>query len=301
MEKFNNPGLEHQEKANAYFDSVSSYWRDIYSSDGVYAEIHRERRRIVLDWVDSLALAPGSQVLEIGCGAGFLAVTLAQRGFRLHAIDSVEAMVELTRQRAEESGTGELISADVGDVHSLAFEDGCFDLVVAIGVIPWIEQPERAMQEMARVTKSGGSIILTADNRRRLIHLLDPWLNPGLLPIKWYIKVLLERVGLRQPAPDGFASTFHDCRFIDEALARSELVKTRSMTLGFGPFTLRRRKIFPEPLGTELHHRLQRLAERNVPGFRSRGAQYIVLAMKSPSWPRSRSTEETAVDVVKTL
>src|SRR5947209_5082596 len=103
----------------------------------------------VLDWIDSLAPAPGSQVLEIGCGAGVMAVSLAQRGFCVHAIDSAEAMVELARQHATESGTSETLSLSVGDVYALAFEDEAFDLVIAIGVIPWLEQAELAMQEMA--------------------------------------------------------------------------------------------------------------------------------------------------------
>lgn len=285
MSKFIAPHHWEQEKVNAYFHSQSAYWEDIYASSGVYAEIHRNRRRVVLDWIDNLALAPGSQVLEVGCGAGFMAVELAQRGFHVHAIDPVEAMIELARRHAAESGTSALLSLDIGDACSLSFENASFDLILAIGVIPWLEQPELAIQEMARVTKPGGHSILTADNRARLNHLLDPWLNPALFPLKLRVKALLERIGLRQPAPATFSSTFHDCHYIDEVLSRAGLVKIRDMTLGFGPFTLHNSRIIPEPFSTALHHRLQRLADLNMPGFRSTGAQYIVLAKKSSSQP----------------
>ena len=65
-------------------------------------------------------------MLEVGCGAGFMSVALAERGFRVQAIDSVDAMVEQARQHAMESGTAELLSLGVGDVYALAFEDESF-------------------------------------------------------------------------------------------------------------------------------------------------------------------------------
>src|SRR5437588_2245459 len=105
------PPLKHQQKVDDYFQSQSSYWRDIYASHGVWGEILRERQATVLQWIDRLAsqraltpafasafgsvLAPapatastrtpgfGSyppDALEIACGAGVLAIALARRG-----------------------------------------------------------------------------------------------------------------------------------------------------------------------------------------------------------------------------
>lgn len=290
MKKSDVSRLQEQEIVNAYFKSQSSYWKDIYTGSGVQSEIYRERHAAALDWIDSLALARGSEALDIGCGAGLMSVALIQRGFRVRAIDSVEAMVEQTRRYVVESGTADLLALDVGDVYTLAFEDESFDLVVALGVIPWLEHPELAMREMARVTRPGGYIILTADNRAKLNNLLDPWLNPALASLKRQVKDALIGMGLRRQSPEDAGATCHSRRFIDEALARGDLVKTRSMTLGFGPFSLFRHTLVPEPLGTVLHHRLQRLADRNTPGFRSAGAHYIVLARKSSSRPPVQST-----------
>jgi ubiquinone/menaquinone biosynthesis C-methylase UbiE len=212
-----------------------------------------------------------------------MAIALAQRGYHVHAIDSTEAMIELACRHAEESGVTDLLSLKVGDVYSLAFADLSFDVVIALGVLPWLEQPEIAVQEMARVTKPGGHVILTADNRVRLNNLLDPWLNPALAPLKRRVKEVLDRVRLRRLSLKDTGAKSHSCRFIDEAMARAQLAKSRSMTLGFGPFSLLRHTIFPEPLGTALYHRLQRLADRNVPLFRSTGAHYLVLARKLSS------------------
>ncbi len=280
MKEFTISHPDEQVEVNAYFQNQSSFWKNIYADDGVYAEIHRDRQAVALAWIDSLALSEGSQVLEVGCGAGFMSISLARRGFRLRSIDAVEAMVEQARRHAEEAGVADLLSLGVGDAYALAFEDESLDLVVALGVIPWLERPELALQEMARVLKPGGCVIFTSDNRARLNNLLDPWLNPAFAPLKRWTKHLLVQIGLRHKSVDDVGATCRSRRFIDKALARVGLVKMKSITLGFGPFSLFRRKVISEPLATTLHHRLQRLADRNIPVFRFTGAHYIVLVKK---------------------
>ena len=218
-----------------------------------------------------------------------MAVALAQRGFRVHAIDSAEAMIELVHQHAAETGTSEMLSLSVGDVHALAFEDEAFDLVIAIGVIPWLERAELAMQEVARVTKPDGHVILTTANWAGLASILDPVVNPPLAPLKQRVKAMLERAGVLRHHPPGM--TFHRRSYIDEALARLDLVKVRGMTRGFG-FSFFRLSILPEPLGTMLHRRLQRLADQNVLVFRSTGMAYLVLARKSVSRLQSTNSEK---------
>jgi ubiquinone/menaquinone biosynthesis C-methylase UbiE len=282
-----------QEKVSAYFQSQSSYWKDIYASGGVAGKVYRERQAAALAWIDSLALVPGSKVLEIGSGAGFLSVALAQRGLRVQAIDPTEAMVALARRHAVEAGTADLLSVAVGDVSALTFEDGCFDLAIAIGVIPWLEQPELAIQEMARVTRPGGHVILTADNRAGLVVLLDPWYNPALRPLRLLVRGTRARLRPHLPSSGAPEATFHSRRFIDEALASAGLVKTSGKTLGFGPFTFLYHRLLPEALGLPLQQWLQRLADRGVPVLRSTGVSYLVRARKLDSLPLEQSTSAT--------
>jgi ubiquinone/menaquinone biosynthesis C-methylase UbiE len=275
MGKYSDTYLQHQKKVNSYFQSLSSHWRDVYTNNDVKAEIIRDRHAAVLSWVESLALAPGSRVLEVGCGAGFLAIALAQRGLHVHAIDSTESMIEQARQNATQSEVGELLTLDVGNVYSLAFQDESFDLVIAIGVIPWLKQAELAIREMGRVATRGGYVIFTTANLSGLASLLDPWINPFLVPLKRFVKRQLERLGFPSSSP---TMIFHSNRFIDKTLRGVGLVKIQAMTRGFG-FSLNH-KTLPPPLGTTLHHFLQRLADQNVPGVRSTGMAYFVMARK---------------------
>ncbi len=298
---------DHQTQVNAYFHVQSSFWNDIYTQGDVYAEIHQQRYARVLDWIEKLDLARDTQVLDIGCGAGFLTLALAERGFRVQAIDSVEAMIEQTHQHAKEAGLAEHISVGIGTITALAFADASFDLVLAIGVIPWIGQgkgpAQLAIQEMKRITKPGGYILFTADNRLRFASWFDPLLSPPLLDFKNWLKTQLERVGLRRQTAEKMGSYLHAPRFIDKTLAAFELAKLKSTTLGFGPFTFFHGSLLTKKAGIALHQRLQRLAERGVPVLRGTGAQYIVLAQKPAvsSLNPSTNAEKAVSDPMLTL
>src|SRR5215210_5407230 len=140
-------GTREQSTLDAYFHDRSGFWRDIYGGSDVYSVIHQRRLAIALDWVDRLGLKSEASVLEIGCGAGVTAVALAERGLRVHATDTVPAMVAQTRKRAQAAGVGERLTVRLDDVQALALEDAGFDVVIALGVIPWLSSPAAGMAE----------------------------------------------------------------------------------------------------------------------------------------------------------
>lgn len=266
------------ERVRALFESDAAVWRDIYAQPGAQAEVYRERLRGARAWIDELALAPGSRALDLGCGAGFLSVAMARQGLSVDAVDSSQAMVDLTWQAVDAAGRPGIAVAR-GDASALHFPAAHFDLVVAIAVLPWVPRAEPVIDEIARVLKPGGYAIVTVDNRARLTALIDPKYNPALAPLREWLKGLLDRLGLR-PLSRYPASTFHRRRVIDRTLDRAGLIKIRSRTIGFGPFSVLGHVIVPEPLGTSLHHRLQRLGDRGVPLLRATGGHYLVMARK---------------------
>lgn len=273
-----NQGIQKQKEVNTYFQTRVVKWNTIYTSEKLRGEIYRARQTTALDWIDNLALKPGSHVLEVGCGAGFLSIALAQRGFHVEAIDSVEGMVETARQHAQEAQVAKHLAIGTGDVNALTFEKQTFDLVVALGVIPWIEKPEAALREIARVTKPGGYVLLTTDNLTGLTNFCDPVHNPLSRPVKQALNKLLRSFGSAYRIP---VVTSQSCQRVDKMLARVQLDKLRGRTLGFGPFTFFNHVIIPNDLGERLHTRLQCLADQHRPWFRSSGRQYIVLTRKS--------------------
>lgn len=269
-----------QEEVDRYFNSSASYWHDIYHSGSLLPIMYRDRHQAALAWVDALGLAPGTRVLEIGCGAGLMTAALAQRDYLVEAIDSSAEMLQMTRREAEAAGLSARVAVSPGDAHGLHFATGRFRLVIALGVIPWLHSPGAALAEMARVLEPGGHLIATADNRARLNRLLDPLSTPLLAPLRWSAKQVLRLAGLRRRPAAALDPKMHYPRQVDRLVASAGLRKLSARTVGFGPFTVLGQGILPAATGVRLHRRLQALADRGVAAFRATGCHYMLLARK---------------------
>jgi len=270
----------HQTLINTHFQSHATGWRDVYDEVSVKGMIYRKRLEIVLNWIDELAMPRGERILEIGCGGGRCSVALAQRSYLVQAMDSVRGMLNYTGQLADQAGVSSSVSTSLGDAHNLAFKDGSFGLVLAIGVIPYLHSPATALREMARVLKPGGFLLVTAGNRWRLNHILDPWICPPLQPAKRAIGAMLRR--FRKPRPDHAEPPLRldSLREFEGVLASVGFVKIKQRTVGFLPVTFRGRPIFGERTSISLSNWLESVVDHDVPGIRSTGMDYIVLAEK---------------------
>ena len=272
-------GMRQQEEVDQLFESSAEDWKTVYEEKTVDGLTYQERRTTALAWIDKLDLTDGAPVLDVGCGAGLMAVALARRGFSVSAIDSVPAMVQLTNQLARDHDVAGRVRTSLADAHDLPFPNGSYALVVGLGVLPWLHSPDRALEEMARVVRPGGYVIASLDNLLRMHYLLDPRLNPVLGSLRRSIGKGLRRIGLLRspsPPPVGLDSAWR----VDGVIAELGLTKVRSTTIGFGPFTFWRRPILSEPKGMWLHRRLQDAADSGAPLIRSTGGQYLLLARK---------------------
>src|SRR5262245_58153143 len=237
------------------FDTSWSYWRDIYGERTFLATVYGDRQAAALAWIDELRLPGGAAVLEVGCGAGFLTVELARRGYGVDAIDSSEAMVASARARIADAGVGATATASVDDVHRLSARDGSYAAVVALGVLPWLHAPERAVWELARVVTPGGAVIVTADNRARLNFVLDPRFNPLFVyPVKRRMKALLGRLGR---LPLGVLPDVMYPAELGRVVRAAGLEIRQRRSVGFGPFTLLGVRLLSEARSVALHRRLQ--------------------------------------------
>ena len=268
--------VDAQRVVDAHFVATAGYWDDVYTGHDVQSAIYRDRCATVLRLIDDLALPRAARILEIGCGAGWLAVALAERGWRVDAVDTVGPMVASTRARARAAGVGERVRTSVVDAHRLPFAAGSFDLVVAVGVAPWLAALPLALGEMTRVLTPDGRAVLTADNRWRVNYLVDPRWFPPLAPLRGRLRAMLARLrGEARPRHHMYAP-----RVFDRLLARAGLSPVRRASVGFGPFTFCGLPLLGETSSVRLHERLQRLAERGTIGLRTGGAHYVVVARR---------------------
>jgi ubiquinone/menaquinone biosynthesis C-methylase UbiE len=273
-------GNEQQRLVNAHFQAQSTAWRDVYEQKTVDGEIYRKRLQIVLEWIENLSIPIGEKVLEVGCGSGRATVALAQRGYVVDAIDSTPSMLAITRQYAADVGVARLISTNVGHACLLDFADDSFGIVLAVGVMPYLGSPRKALAEMARVLKPGGFLLLTAGNRWRLSHILDPWLCPPLQPARRFFARILRPFRKLRPEPFRPSLRFESGAEFDASLATAGFVTLKRTTVGFQPLTIRQRPVLREKTSIKLNRALQSLADRNMPGLRSLGMDHIFLARK---------------------
>ena len=110
--------------------------------------------------VDALGVGPGMRVLDLGCGDGTTAIPEAQRGAEVLGVDIAANLVEAGVRRAAALGLSN-IRFQEGDARNLeGLADGAFDLVVSIFGAMFAPQPLDVAKEMARVTRSGGRIVM---------------------------------------------------------------------------------------------------------------------------------------------
>ena len=271
------------------FDQGARYWDSLYdASDFNALAYYRSRLQRTLAWVDELALPAGARVLDIGFGAGRSSVALAQRGFLVDGVDTGERMLELARRSSAAAGLADRISLAIGDAHALGFPDRSFDLVIALGVIPWLERPEQGLREMARVTAAGGHVIVSANNRRQLNRILDPRLSPVTDRSKQLALQTARRVG-REWTPD--KAPRHDSRRRLERWIRAcRLRPERHATLGFGRFSLLGRPLLSQPASIRLHERLQARADAGFPLLNQRRPAADPQWQTAPLGHRNRRT-----------
>jgi SAM-dependent methyltransferase len=103
-------------------------------------------------------LLRAQRVLDVGCGTGAITAELARRSRgEVTGIDLDPAMVEHARQYAPDA------RFELGDALDLSFPDETFDVVCCHFLLLWVKDPERAVREMARVAREGGSVLICAE------------------------------------------------------------------------------------------------------------------------------------------
>jgi len=109
-------------------------------------------------FVNGLEIPAGSQVLDVACGSGNLAIPLARNGYRVTGLDIATNLLEQARERAQAEGLE--AQFDEGDAEQMPYEDGSFDAVVTMFGAMFAPRPEVVAAELARVLKPGGLLAM---------------------------------------------------------------------------------------------------------------------------------------------
>jgi len=164
------------------FEAMAARWWDPHSEFKPLHDINPLR----LDYVDQAASLRGKVVLDVGCGGGILAETMAARGAQVTGIDMGEMPLKVAELHSLE--TGIQVHYRRIAVETLAAEcPGSFDVVTCMEMLEHVPEPASVIAACARLVRPGGLVFFSTLNRNPKSYLLAilgaeyllRWLPPG--------------------------------------------------------------------------------------------------------------------------
>ena len=184
--------------------------------------------------VRMIAVRQPKEVLDIACGTGDFSIALAKAGVpKVRGIDISEGMMKVGRTKIEEQGLADRICFQQEDSEAMTFADGTFDAVSVSFGIRNFEHRERGLQEMDRVLRPGGMLLVLELSvpRNRMLRGLYKLYFLHILPAVGKLisrdpaayKYLPASV-LNFPLPETFCRMMRDAGFVQ--------VESRALTFG---------------------------------------------------------------------
>ncbi len=109
-----------------------------------------------------LNLKPGQKIVDVGCGPGDFTRQLARLSNQkatILGIDSNERSIQAATADTRKARLSQCVSYKIGDVYKIPLEDSYADLTCCRTLLMHLPEPLKAVREMARVTKTGGSVV----------------------------------------------------------------------------------------------------------------------------------------------
>jgi len=144
----------------AKFDALASRWWD---PDGEFRPLH-QINPLRLDWIRQHVQLAGARVLDIGCGGGILAESMAHADARVTAIDMAEGPLAVARLHQLESGAEVDYRKSTAEALAAA-EPASFDVVTCLEMLEHVPDPAAVIASCKQLVKPGGHVIFSTINR----------------------------------------------------------------------------------------------------------------------------------------
>ena len=154
----NSPNSDSAEIAK--FEAAAHRFWDV---DGEFKPLHK-LNPVRARYIQERCTLQHSQVLDVGCGGGLLAETLARAGAQVTAIDLAPTMVETARLHALDSGLA--IDYRIEDAERLLnTQAGKYDVITCMEMLEHVPDPSASMLVLGKLVRPGGDVFVSTINR----------------------------------------------------------------------------------------------------------------------------------------
>jgi ubiquinone/menaquinone biosynthesis C-methylase UbiE len=180
-------GSNHKTKEAAYHSSISPSYGDLHQLNS-----YRNRSFHLQALKTILSLPLRSAVLELGCGTGFDAIPLLAEKHLVVETDIAPGQVKEAKKQIRQAGLSDHALFYVADAENIPFDDETFDASLIVAALHHLEHPCKALQEMRRCTRGGGSIVIAMEPNTR------EWVKVLSIPFSMAKFVAFRTVGKKQ-------------------------------------------------------------------------------------------------------
>jgi 2-polyprenyl-6-hydroxyphenyl methylase / 3-demethylubiquinone-9 3-methyltransferase len=145
----------------AKFSELAHRWWDPQSEFRPLHEINPLR----LDWIDSQSPLPGKTVVDVGCGGGILADSMARRGANVLGIDLSTKALKVAQLHALEAATPSIRYREIAAEALALDEPSAFDVVTCMEMLEHVPDPSSVVRACATLVKPGGWVYFSTINR----------------------------------------------------------------------------------------------------------------------------------------
>ena len=212
-----------------HFGRFASTWADLYTGGVPFQRYNFLIRR---QQVLALLGRPGGRVLDVGCGPGTFIPALLEVADEVVAVDSASAMIEKATALRDSLPEPHRVQLSVADVARLDFPDQHFDAIVGVGLIEYIDDVDQIFNELYRVLRPGGTLVLTFPN------FISPFKVYERLSgdLRSLIRNTIKRLIGREIEPSHVHHHFVPWS-VDRRLERAGLIKVDQAYCAFGVYT----------------------------------------------------------------
>lgn len=265
------------------FSKESEFWKVIYdpTQDGIDHTFSSEmirRKEKVIQLFNEYRSSEHLKVLDAGCGAGVFMRDLMNTGHDVCGIDHSLGMLSTAREILGDVSNSSSLLCNA-DIENLPFHDCSFDAVICVGVLSYLKEDKKSLDQLYRVVKPDGYLILSIPNFLKLSLFFDPYYYLVRIFTVIWEKIKNGNVNISDQGAINEYRRYFGWRLNDLCLSADFQIE-RIINIGFGPITFWRKEFIPQSCSYRFSNLCEKLSDMKSLKFLRNFTNHWVICLK---------------------